>query len=342
MPGRSAAIILIFIIHTLAYTIDDSFDVQDSCTPDQRKLLNQFVTETLELIDTAVVGIQNFKIGKDDDKIMEQNLLMYFKAVKSQANRNPNIVQTLMRQVKEFLEGTRKAFGGGKARLYCSSKMWHQKQPGDVVQDASGQPIPDKTVRDLYGRLLKVVKGKQQYAYWSDDYKTYELGDDTQLEFYCDDQDFLAVTDTADDIRPVYMIMCPSSFSLAPGNNFPRTAALGDTRPRKGQILNELQTRSLTFFHEVIHVVRSSQATTRGGQKDLEYYGCPDIMEFAQEDQVGSRKNPDNYVFFALSYWYWQNRKYRDDNSADLAADDEPGVKYNFVDCSANEVAVPN
>ena len=92
MPGRSAAIILVFIMHTLAYTIDDSFDVQDSCTPDQRKLLNQFVTETLELIDTSLVGIENFKIGKDDDEIMGQNLLMYFNAKKTQANRDPNTV----------------------------------------------------------------------------------------------------------------------------------------------------------------------------------------------------------------------------------------------------------
>ncbi|KAL8846304.1 MAG: hypothetical protein Q9221_008602 [Calogaya cf. arnoldii] len=387
------------IIFVLAQNIQTSFDVQDSCTPEQRKLLDQSVTETLELVDTAREGIKN--VAKD--VIMQQNLLMYLGTRQTKANRDVNTVESeswrkatqfaavwsiliacllflqrwhcadlaeleqtgMLRDVRLFLEDKLDAFGGGKPRLYCSSKWWQQKQPGDLAQDTSGDPIPEKTIRDKYGHELDVVDDKHNYAYWSDDYKTYEFGDDTGGEFYCDNESNLAGTDDSPFIRPIALTMCPSSFSLAPVTNPPsppRTTALGDTRPRDGQSLNELQPRSITFFHEVINVIRGVKATTNpkivGGEHcksacDKAYTcdvqakptadGCPLIIQYAQANPAGARKNPDNYAFFALSYWYWQKRKYSEDvDSKELAADDEPGVRYSFVNSEGNGQSVPS
>ena len=69
--------------------------------------------------------------------------------------------------------------------------------------------------------------------------------------------------------------------------------------------------------------------------------GLPNIINYAKADPAGSRKNPDNYVFFTLSYWYWSKRKYGNDRqSGELAPDDQPGIRYSFVDGTASEKAV--
>ncbi|KAL9635893.1 MAG: hypothetical protein Q9204_002447 [Flavoplaca sp. TL-2023a] len=368
--GLGAAWLFMCIFSSLAQDIDTSFDVQGSCTPEQRELLNQFVIETLELVDTARQGIENVH----DDEIMQLNLRTYLGAKQTPTNRDTKTVDNLvprgeiqslnlltakanvqtdltnayfiemLRDVRSFLIGALPAFGdngSGKPRLYCSSKWWQQKQPGDAAQDADGQPIPDRTIRDENGKSLGTIKGKQQYAYWTDDYNAYTFGDDTEGEFYCDDEDNLALTDDSPGIRPIALIMCPSSFKIQPGTNLPRTTILGDKRPQAGQEVNEFQPRTLTFFHEVIHVVRGVKATTRFGKVPLEYYSYPDIITFAGKDPAGSRKNPDNYAFFTLSYWYWQKRQYsRDDDSGDLAADAQPGIKYHFADGTAIEKVI--
>lgn len=58
---------------TTAQTIDDSFDVRGDCNIDQRGLLNNFVIETLDLVNTAIKGMVTFRAG--GDRIMQENLL---------------------------------------------------------------------------------------------------------------------------------------------------------------------------------------------------------------------------------------------------------------------------
>ena len=62
-------------------------------------------------------------------------------------------------------------------------------------------------------------------------------------------------------LRAEALIMCPSSFELKPGSRPGRTRIIGDTKPNTRQNLDELEPRSLTFLHEVIHVVRGNAAT---------------------------------------------------------------------------------
>lgn len=67
-----AAWVLAFSL-TAAQTIDDSFDVRGDCNIDQRGLLNNFVTETIDLVNTAIGGMDRFRGG--GDRIMQGNLL---------------------------------------------------------------------------------------------------------------------------------------------------------------------------------------------------------------------------------------------------------------------------
>ena len=88
--GLGATWLFICISSSLAQDIDTSFDVQGSCTPEQRGLLNQFVLETLELVDTALQGIENVK----SDDIMQENLRTYLGAKQTPANRDTRTVSS--------------------------------------------------------------------------------------------------------------------------------------------------------------------------------------------------------------------------------------------------------
>ena len=63
------------------------------------------------------------------------------------------------------------------------------------------------------------------------------------------------------ELRTEALIMCPSSFEIKSGSRPGRTRVIGDTKPNTRQNLDELEPRSLTFLHEVIHVVRGNAAT---------------------------------------------------------------------------------
>ena len=63
------------------------------------------------------------------------------------------------------------------------------------------------------------------------------------------------------ELRTEALIMCPSSFEIKPGSRPGRTTVIGDTKANNKQNLDELEPRSLTFLHEVIHVVRGNAAT---------------------------------------------------------------------------------
>ena len=71
--GLYSAVWMLAFGLTTAQTIDDSFDVRGDCNIDQRGLLNNFVTETLDLVSTAIGGMGRFRDG--GDRIMQENLL---------------------------------------------------------------------------------------------------------------------------------------------------------------------------------------------------------------------------------------------------------------------------
>ena len=64
-------------------TIDDLFEVR-LCDSGQKALLNSFIPETLQLVNTALTGIETFLNG--EEYIIKQNLLSYFKTKKGGAN----------------------------------------------------------------------------------------------------------------------------------------------------------------------------------------------------------------------------------------------------------------
>ncbi|KAL8672054.1 MAG: hypothetical protein Q9168_003481 [Polycauliona sp. 1 TL-2023] len=172
--GLCTALVLVFLPSTLTQTtIDTSFDVQDAyCSPEQRELLNTFVTETLQLVNTALRGIADV----DNDVKVRQNLLTYLGT-----DRTP--VDKPLTQV-------------------TGNTWWKQKQASDEVQDATGNAIAGLTIAQRFRKELAVTKKEladgakeQRFAYWSEDYRAYEIADDTGGQFYCDDEEHLAATD---------------------------------------------------------------------------------------------------------------------------------------------------
>ena len=61
----------------------------------------------------------------------------------------------------------------------------------------------------------------------------------------------------------------------------------------------------------------------------------------AKNDPGFARHNPDNYVYFALSYWFWQNKKYDAQGNTMDANSNQKGTKYNFANGKANAATVP-
>ncbi|KAL8981670.1 MAG: hypothetical protein Q9205_003614 [Flavoplaca limonia] len=250
-----AAWLFTCICSSLAQDIDTSFDVQGSCTPEQRGLLNQFVIETLGLVDTALQGSENVM----SDDIMQENLRTYLGAKQTPANRDTRTVSrgSLTVDVRHLPEANQdsiaRANGGNK-------------NPGDPALDTGGQQIQDQSIRDRFGNQLGIVDGKQQYAYWTDEYKAYSIDDDADGEVYCESED--------------------NQHSLT-------TASISDGLPN------------------------------------------------SKADPAESRKNPDNCIFSTLSYWYWPKRRYGNDvESRELAANDQRGITYSFVDGTASDKAV--
>ena len=172
-----------------------------------------------------------------------------------------------MDAVHDYLTG-----GKGKGKLYCTSQWWEQKQPGDLYQDANGNTLPDdkagrQTILRHYPKELKQGNGPTLYPYWSAEYHAYITGTDEEGRFYCDKPDNLAITiDRISKTAPPALTMCPSSFRLSPSDKISaRTSTLGENRPTDGQNLQDLQSLSLTFLHEIIHVARTVERTTRKG-----------------------------------------------------------------------------
>ena len=153
---------------------------------------------------------------------------------------------------------------------------------GDDYQDKDGNTVSDgnngnKKIRDIYKKELAVVKnGLPSLPYWSPDNHFYTIGTRLEGSHYCDQIDNPAIT--LDGVSPKTLTMCPRAFMLSPGGkNSDKTATLGQNQPTDGQSLQNLQSISLTFLHEVIHVSRSVKQTTLDAA-GTEYCKYPTIL----------------------------------------------------------------
>ena len=65
---------LLFPTTLHGFTIGDSFEVQPGCDAGQRALLDDFVREALDLIDTTIQGINNY----DNDDVVRELFGTFF------------------------------------------------------------------------------------------------------------------------------------------------------------------------------------------------------------------------------------------------------------------------
>lgn len=112
-------------------------------------------------------------------------------------------------QVRDFLNGDEELpGGGGKPRLYCSSRLWVRKNPGDTEQGKDGKTLPPdgqgpKTLlRRFAAELSEQIDGRAPLVFWTDQYNEYLISNDQGGQYFCDSPDRLAVTDDSDDIVP--------------------------------------------------------------------------------------------------------------------------------------------
>lgn len=111
--------------------------------------------------------------------------------------------------MRDFLTGAQTLPGtGGKPRLYCSSRLWARKDPGDIEQGPDGKRLPDdsegpRTIRRKFtNELSGDIDNRPIIPYWADSYNTYLLWNDQGGQYYCDDPDRLAVTDDSPNFEP--------------------------------------------------------------------------------------------------------------------------------------------
>ena len=114
-----------------------------------------------------------------------------------------------LEQVRDFLNGNEELpGGGGKPRLYCSSRLWIRKNPGDTEQGKDGKPLPPDgqgpkiLLRRFAAELSEQIDGRAPLVFWTDQYNEYLISNDQGGQYFCDSPDRLAVTDDSDDIVP--------------------------------------------------------------------------------------------------------------------------------------------
>jgi len=199
----------------------------------------------------------------------------------------------MLTDVRDFLEGNKIPFRSKvKPRLFCSVDWLEQKQVGDTALDPSGKPLkPNKdgsprTIRQVYSRNLRGT----QVPYYSPLYGTYTIADSEGGSHYCEVNNHksnLALADEA--FEPTALVMCPLAFeTVLPSPLVARTDSLGSQQPAEGNSLENFQTRSVTFFHEVIHVVRGTGATTVD-TKGKEYCKRPQAGQIDYRHTCGER-----------------------------------------------------
>ena len=188
--------------------------------------------------------------------------------------------------VKQTLEGRGASIGTigpDKPSLFCNSKWWKLVDFNAPALDANGDPTikmangDTRTVRSfLANRLRGKIDGKAKVVYRTDGrYHAYTIGTRQAGEFFCDQANNLAITDDSDDVDPSAIIMCPQSFQLQPGQWPARTDSLGSKKPIKDQSLDELQSRSVTFLHEMVHLVLGNEETRDKGKEYCKFQISP-------------------------------------------------------------------
>lgn len=175
-----------------------------------------------------------------------------------------------LQKVQKFLQGTPLPLDQ-TPRMYCHD-TWLKKLrrtdsafDGDsshylkrINEDGSESEIPIEDVPDYRNMLWKLnekdeVVSNGYVPYWSEELKQYVFDSDYGGKTPCTSDSVGAAQDMT---RPSTITLCPLGFSNTAGGS----VTLGSKTPKNKGIMDVLS-RSVTFYHELFHLVLGSADT---------------------------------------------------------------------------------
>ena len=199
-----------------------------------------------------------------------------------------------------FLQNENEIFKGTlKPRLFCESQSWvvAKNWDTDIAVDVDGNVMKDRqgaelTIAQAFKKSeYKALRRAGKTPYFVSLYSDYIFVFPVEGPEYCNSPaDSSSATNlgvTWDNLgRPIrgthhkiLTVLCPASFDVVERkkggdgkdiNPQPRQATLGTQPPSEMGNIKDVQPRSLTFFHESIHVVGSNdetKPTTKDGEQ---------------------------------------------------------------------------
>lgn len=162
-----------------------------------------------------------------------------------------------------------------------------------------------RTIQDIYGKDIK----PGQVPFWSPDLNGYDFATPDNGNTYCSNNptskgatsDLKGEAAANSDLAGV--TLCPLAFASTDSlDNLP-TSSDGlvdvDGLPlARGTSLAKVMPKSATLLHEAVHVIEGPRFLSTD-----EIYALSDCTKAKWAGQQ-KRKNPENYVFFAVAMWY--------------------------------------
>ncbi|KAH7121438.1 hypothetical protein EDB81DRAFT_891015 [Dactylonectria macrodidyma] len=270
-------VVLGFLGQVALGAINDVFNVQPGTTEggcdDHKDSLDKWFADSQTLINAAAVGVA----ATDADSLSYLNGFFSIKPAGSKKE-----VTRRVTRVQEVLDNT-KAPPGGKPWLFCDSD-WVIEQAWDAValDVATGKPFPaNDKIEDIYGPTDKQKRELSPFWNAKIGYVFSPPGD------YCSNPDNMGATQ--DGTKPSTVTLCIKNFKASQGvtlADIPAVTAAGTS-------IHDLQTHSLTLFHEMFHLALGLATTPDHS------YKLSDILKFGIRDGT---QNPESFAMYALAY----------------------------------------
>ncbi|KAF7959482.1 hypothetical protein EAE96_001098 [Botrytis aclada] len=324
-----------------AVTLDSLFNTKTAGTGGlgaNKAIIQNWLDDTAILVDAALDGINAYQT----DENMRNNLLAYFGIRPTRSgkvfvadNGKLTTVANTLQGVQRFLNRQNPRFtvegdGTGKPWLFYDS-TWQEET--ELIYDPTGKPVPDPkdatkqaNFRTFTGSVdastNSLIKDMQlgtstnwaKYAYYSSDLRDYVI--ETKANRYpgsprswCRGKSLarkelrFGLTNT--NLYRDVVTLCPDAFTTDSEPYETIANAMASTQAKTaGADLDKASPRSLTLFHELIHLTFGNGAddTPDSATKPTE---C--LEQTVNKQSSKSLVNPDSYVFFAWSYYLTKN-----------------------------------
>ncbi|OIW34216.1 hypothetical protein CONLIGDRAFT_214663 [Coniochaeta ligniaria NRRL 30616] len=296
-----------------AVSIDDIFVVHMSplekggCTEAEKTKLGTWFDESFDMLDESFAALQDYDTNERVQKAA--TTFFGFQPEMATAEDITEAIKENIGQVSDFMNNDR---ASPKPHIFCNTDFLERKAPTDPVQDIQGEFVPDPKNPDKLLTIkaqLKSKISKTKSAYWIELIKVYWISEPKWATGFCDDKTQLAVTgdfnidimDPKNSKTSQIIIICPQAFTTSEYKDelYKSGIAVGDH-------IEAWQPKSLTFLHELFHVVHG--ANMLSGTKEI--YGAIACADRALKAKSASavRKNPETFAFFSMAMYYLQNK----------------------------------